>query len=544
MFFMRKNPEYIMHRRIVGVFCLLAIIMTGMIARLYAINASDVLSAAAQAQGRYGLTVAETRGTIYDRNRQRLVNQTFRYVASVMPTPEAATALLEDAGEAERGSLMARLTGGKPFALTVEDSGIYARGVEVFRVVERYGEQQYAPHLIGYLGDGNVGVAGLERAYDGLLAEAGGEVSISYQMDATGRMMNNTVLARDRSGEDPAGGIVLTLDRDIQEVVQQALLRGCTHGAAVVMDVHSGDILGMASLPVFDQNDIAASLTRDDAPFVNRAVSGYNIGSVFKLLVSACALEEGAAGYQHDCQGMVDIAGQVFRCNNDRVHGLCDMQRALEVSCNCYFICLARDVFPPETLLAFVRNLGLGAAAELAPGMSTQAGNLPTAEELSTPAGYANFSFGQGSSLASPLQIAQAVSAIANGGKSVTPRLVLGTTADGLNIAETTVYASNSVLSERSASRLREMMAAVVEQGSGKPATPEIGGAGGKTSSAQTGQMDEDTGEEIVHAWFAGFYPVQEPEYAIAVFVEGGESGEDAAAPIFKQIADGIAFLR
>ena len=88
---------------------------------------------------------------------------------------------------------------------------------------------------------------------------------------------------------------------------------------------------------------------------------------------------------------------------------------------------------------------------------------------------------------------------------------------------------------------VKDMMVSVVEHGSGKKAEPFTGGAGGKTASAQTGQCrDEDGKEEIVHAWFAGFFPVAEPKYVVVVLVEDGESGGDVAAPIFKEIADGI----
>lgn len=537
-----EGLRWVMHRRMLVVFCLLLLLLIGMICRLYTLNTSDILSAAAQTQGKYRLSAAVTRGAIYDRDGELLVNNDYRTIASVVPTPEAAAALLSITPEEERSTLMTRMTGGIPFAIEVEDRTLCARGIDLFRVIKRYGETQYAPHLIGYLGNGNTGAAGLELAYDDLLSEMGGEIVLRYQMDATGRVMEDTATEMDRAGGDPDGGVVLTLDRNIQAITQQALAVGCTSGAAVVLDVQSGDILAMASLPVFDQNDIAASLDREDAPFLNRAVSGYNIGSVFKLIVSACALEQGAGGYQHSCTGLVDVDGKVFRCNNDKAHGLCDMQRALEVSCNCYFIRLAEEMLPAETLLALAENLGLGCSAELAPGMTTQAGNLPTLDELNNPAGYANFSFGQGSSLASPLQIAQVVAAIANGGTAVTPRLVIGTT-DGDTLTENVIYAGSRVCSAQAAARLQTMMQAVVEEGSGKPAAPEIGGAGGKTSSAQTGQIDEASGEEIVHAWFAGFYPAQQPQYAIAVFVENGGSGEQTAAPVFKQIADGIAFL-
>lgn len=536
-----------MYRRITAVFCFIIIMLTAIIYRVYYINATDYISMAAQVQGKYRVTAATTRGIIYDRNLRSLVNNQYRYVASVLPTPQAATALLATVEETQRLPLLDRLSEGLPFAMQVDNSNIFADGVDLFRVPERYGDIRYAPHLIGYLGDGGVGVAGIERAYDDLLAEAGGEISVLYQMDAAGRTMDENAVAVERTNEEPVGGVVLTLDRDMQQAVQKALEAGCERGGAVVLDVATGDILAMASLPVYDQNDIAASLEDPATPFVNRATSGFNIGSVFKLLVAAAALENDVSRYhEHECKGYIEVGGHVFRCNNDAVHGVCDMERALEVSCNSYFISLAQ-LLPPEDVVALVKNLGLGSASELAPGIYTAAGNLPDPSELEGPAVYANFSFGQGSSLASPLQMAQAVAAIANGGLAVTPRLVSGQTSDGLNLTEPRpIYAPNRVLDEKTAEVMQEMMIAVVEEGSGKPARPVSGGAGGKTSSAQTGQMiadPENPGEEkeIVHAWFAGFAPAENPQYSIVVFVEDGESGERVAAPIFKQIVDNIS---
>lgn len=532
-----------MHRRMTAVFCIMVLLLTGMIHRVYYLGASDYLTAAAQVQGKYRINVAETRGVIYDRNRKPLVGNQYKYVASVLPTPEAAGVLLQNADDKNHAALLERLSDGRPFALEVTDSNLYAQGVDVFRVPERYGGVAYAPHLIGYLGDGDVGVAGIERAFDQQLRQAGGTISVLYQMDALGQMMDAHAVDVERSEDEPTGGVVLTLDRELQQAVQTALGNGCEKGAAVVLEVESGDILAMASLPTFDQTDIAASLDRTDAPFVNRATSGYNIGSVFKVLVAAGALEHGISQYHpYECKGYVDLDGQIFRCNNSAVHGAVDMRRALAVSCNTYFIELAQQI-PPEDLLALCRNLGLNASQELADGLFTQAGNLPTIEELSTPAGYANFSFGQGSSLASPLQMAQAIAAIAGGGTAKQPRLVRGLTADGLNMDEVPAdYMGTQVFSAFTAEVMRELMVAVVEEGSGKPASPITGSAGGKTSSAQTGQYTGTGAEkkEIVHAWFAGFYPAEKPQYVIVVFVEGGVSGERVAAPIFKQIADSI----
>ena len=140
------------------------------------------------------------------------------------------------------------------------------------------------------------------------------------------------------------------------------------------------------------------------------------------------------------------------------------------------------------------------------------------------------------------MQIACLVSAIANGGGAITPRLVAGSTVDGTSLTSpTAVYSPRPVFLPEAAEQVRRMMVSVVEEGSGKNAKPQRGGAGGKTASAQTGQYLD--GEEVVHAWFAGFYPAEEPRYTIVVFCEGGDSGGDRACPVFKEIADGIAAL-
>lgn len=536
-----------LHRRATGVFCILILLLTTMIYRIYFIDASDYITMAANVQGKYRLDVATTRGMIYDRNMKPLVGNEFKYVAAVMPTPQAATALLEVTSEDQKPATLQRLSEGYPFATTIPDSNLYADGIDVFRIPQRFGSKtvaQYASHLIGYLGDDGSGVAGLERAYDDQLKEAGGGIGIVYQMDAAGRMMESTAVGVERTNESTTAGVVLTIDRDIQTVVQSALAAGCEKGAAVVMDVSTGEILAMASLPVFDQNDIAASLESTDAPFVNRAISGYNIGSVYKLIVASAALEYGISqSYEYECKGLVDIGGQVFRCNNNAVHGATDMQRALEVSCNCYFINLAQQI-PQQQLLSTSENMGFGRSVELADGLFTQPGNMPEVAELINPAAYANLSFGQGSSMASPLQISGAISTLANSGLSVTPKLVRGFTPDGLELTDATPrYQSNRIISAKTSETIQKLMVQVVEKGSGKPAKPAIGSAGGKTSSAQTGQMvgDGDDEIEIVHAWFGGFYPADNPRYSITVMVEGGVSGEHVAAPIFKQIADGIS---
>lgn len=191
------------------------------------------------------------------------------------------------------------------------------------------------------------------------------------------------------------------------------------------------------------------------------------------------------------------------------------------------------------------REIGFTRAAQFTDDIRTQSGTLPSDAELESDAAVANLSFGQGSLTATPIQIAQMVSTTANGGFAVTPRLVEGFTDDGKTYYEhTAAYAPSRVFSKRTSDILRETLVNNVEVGSGVKAKPTVAGvgAGGKTASAQTGIYLEPGVEEseVVHAWFAGYFPADTPKYAVVVLVEDGKSGEDTAAPIFRKIADGI----
>lgn len=530
-----------MHKRLLGVYCLFLVLVSLSIFRVYQLTTSSDSVMSYGTQSRYALKISQSRGVVYDRNMQKLVNENYKYIASVLPGPQSLDAMLKNTPEEQHADIINKYQNAIPFSMLVQDQNIYASGIDVFRVPERYSQKQLAPHLIGYMGaGGEYGAAGIEKAFDDILNKYSTSIETHYSIDAIGHIMSGDGTYVKRTGEEvPFGGVVTTLDKNIQIVTQQALENGCEKGAAVVLDIYSGDILAMASIPSFDPNNIAASLESTDAPFINRAVSGYNIGSAFKVYMAAAALESGLTrNYSYTCQGYIDIGGQIFKCNNNAVHGEINMDRALQVSCNTYFVNLGMQIDPKYTL-SMLSNLGFASSSQLAPGIETQTGNMPDVSEFINPAALANFSFGQGTSLATPLQMACAVASIANGGNSVVPRLIIGTTPDGAAITDVTkTYSSNRILSEKTAQTVKDLMIGVIENGSGRTAKPIRGGAGGKTSSAQTGIMKD--GVEEVHAWFTGFYPAEKPRYSIVVFVEGGVSGENVAGPIFKSIADGI----
>lgn len=531
-----------MYKRFLAIFSLMIFLFGMLITRLSLLSVTEPLIEAAQQQSATVLTVAETRGVIYDRKLRPLTGIASKNIAAVLPNEQAADVLMRATPIEKRNELQNKLTGMRPFLWEVDTQALYARGLEVFLVPQRYSDTQPAVHIIGQIDQATgQGASGIERAYDSLLTSAGGVVQMRYATDALQRGIAASPPEIIDSGYLKGAGLVLTIDRDIQEIAESAAQKlDC--GAIVIMDPYTGDILATASFPAYNPNNPSAALSDPLAPFFNRAFAAYSVGSTFKLLTAAAALEAGISPNRtFTCNGAIEVLDQVFHCQNLAGHGTLDMQGALNHSCNPYFISLANEVGGPA-LVYKAQQLGFGTRFEAAPGYFTAAGTLPTLKELKAPAAVANFGFGQGVLTATPIQIATLVSAIANGGGAVTPRLVAGTTSDGKEITTSTVtYSPRQVFREQAALQVREMMLGVVENGSGKNAKPKQGGAGGKTASAQSGQYIN--GEEVVQAWFCGFYPAEHPQYTIVVLAEGGYSGSTIAGPVFADIADGLYAL-
>lgn len=531
-----------MERRCAGVFVTLILLFMAMVLRIFVLSRSAYYAAVAGGQSSWLLEVDQSRGQIYDCNLKPLTGSETRYVAAVEPSAEAAGALYPVLAEEDREAATHALAGLTPFVIDVTSPEVYAPGVEVFEVQDRVSVGQTAVHLIGYLDSEGKGVTGLEAAFDEYLRSCGGSLSVRYATDTMGQALSSTAPEVVNENYGAGGGVVLTIDREIQQAAEQAAARYFEKGAVVVLDVHTGEIRAMASLPSYDPTNVAAALEDPDSPLINRALLPYSVGSTFKVLVAATAIEQGYADHTHDCPGYIQVEDVIFHCHNLAGHGLLNMTQALEKSCNPYFVSLIQ-LTGGESVAAKAAAIGFGSPLELADGITASAGRLPTYEELAVPGQTANFGFGQGYLTATPLQIAQLMATVANDGAAVTPKLIAGYTEDGQTISEyTPTYSPRQVIRESAALQVQQMMIQVVEEGSGTKARPKALGAGGKTASAQTGTYDEN-GEEIVQAWFAGFYPADEPQYAIAVLAEGMESGGDYAAPVFAEICDRIAEL-
>lgn len=527
-----------MRKRSVVAFSVMLVALMAIIIRVLELSQGG-LSEAADQQSSLTITVANVRGTIYDRNMNPLVNRTSRYRACVAGFPEAIAAVAPVLDEKAMAELEERLRTNRPAVVSLDRAVSYTDGLALFQVAERYGENLLAPHLLGYLdGDGLHGVTGIEQAFDDYLIEHSGKATVTYKVDAAGRPLQGEQMEITNTLKEARAGVVLTLDRDIQRIAEAAAKKYIQRGAVVVMEPDTGRILAMTSVPDYQPGTVADCLEAEDAPLLNRALCNYNCGSVFKITALAAALEGGLAPeWRYTCTGQVVVGSNTFHCHHRLGHGQLDMAGGFSVSCNPYFIQLMQTaggqaLYRMSTLLGFDRSL------VLAQGIQTARAMLPAEEELLSPAAVANLSIGQGSLLASPVHIAQIVAAVVNDGQLIRPTVLLGYADKEGTLVEEKPAAPQTAFSPETAATIRDMMVKVVQEGTGQAALPAYGGAGGKTGTAETGWLQD--GKTVVQSWFAGYYPEEEPRYIMAIIAEDTNNTGSKAAPVFKQICDKI----
>jgi penicillin-binding protein 2 len=356
----------------------------------------------------------------------------------------------------------------------------------------------------------------------------------------TGLLGSYSHFLNDEISSPNSQGIVTTLDKKIQKIAEKKAYKNLKKGAVIVMDIHTGEIRAFVSVPTYSPDDISAALTNPDKPLINRPLQSYNVGSVFKLVVASAAMMQGIYDYEYECKGYIDVGGQIIHCSKLNGHGLQNMSDALANSCNPYFISLGQKA-GGENIRNLAEKMGFGRSSVLANGIYGSAGNLPTEDDLAMPAEVANFSFGQGKLLATPVQIATMTSIIANGGYRVDPSLMLGITLDGSTILDKTDVVNRvQIIPSDITKRIREDIKYANYTKEGSNSMTWWATSGVKTSTAQTGRFDED-GNEVYNGWITGFFPGDEPKYSVTVLAEDGGSGNVSAAPTFREIVEEVA---
>lgn len=408
----------------------------------------------------------------------------------------------------------------------------------VFNATDRYDDLSLARHTIGYTDTENTGVSGLEKTFDEYL-KSDKKYRINTINDALHKSITEYGTRAKNADYVNDVNVRTTLDYHIQKLVEKAMDKSDKNSSVVVLDVKTFDVLAMASRPNFTQYDVTEYVKSDGTSLINRAVAQYNAGSIFKIITSAAAIERGLADIDHDflCCGFSETDGVRFNCLNTEGHGVLSMKRAFALSCNCCFLDLG-IIMGAEPVCDMARRFGFGRKI-LETDIGECAGNIPETEI--TKADAANISIGQGSILISPLQAANMACIIANGGVAKKVNIIDAIVDEEGHIIEyLRKEGETEVISRVTAEKIKEMMLEVTVDGTGMNAfAPDIGFICGKTGSAETGWVGDD-GNLNTHAWFCGFYPYENPKYAMVVFVEDGHQGNAAAAPIFKEIAEGI----
>ena len=527
-------------KRVLALYAAILFSFAVILCRLYFLAQNQTYAARAKAQSAVRLALPARRGNFYDHTGALLTGLETQYLALCFPGENSYSRLYAYTDEDGQALLYRNRNRSMPFLLRVERD-LYWQGVSCYPFARRYASAPLCQQLIGYLDGEGHGAAGLEKALDKLLTGTGEHDVLLCAVTAQGQL---------RAGETPqylrqdskAVGVQLTISRQMQRAAEAVAAETMTSGCILVLDTASAAVRASVSMPGYDPDNLAASLDAPDSPFLNRVLECYTVGSVFKPVLAAAALEQGTFP-EYECTGAAVIDGQIFRCAGGVPHGQIGLEEALEKSCNGYFVRLGQQL-GAENLLQAAQRFGFGQEISLAGNLHAASGNLPDAAELARRGQLANFSFGQGSLLASPVQIAAMMNAIASGGMYRTPFFLECTVdeTDGTPLETLAHPQSRRVMSAENATLLRKMLCQVVEEGTAQDAAGLEGGAGGKTGTAQTGQFDAG-GTERKNLWFAGFYPAEKPRWTVIVLQDGQTETAYSSAAIFARLCAMLRIL-
>lgn len=432
-------------------------------------------------------------------------------------------------------------------------------GINIDEDTKRYYPyNNLASQVIGFCGSDNQGLDGIEAKYDKELQ--GKKGAIQKHTDAKGGEIGTEgekyVSAID--GND----LVLTIDLTIQSIVEKYLKEACIDnkctdgGNIVVMNPQNGDILAMATYPNYNLNEPYEAYTDElknvwetmeqgektknlQAVWRNRAIADtYEPGSVFKLITSSAALEEGITQTdkegEFNCNGGIEIAGVRIKCwRYYRPHGSESLRKALMNSCNPVFIGLGQKI-GVQKYYEYLRKFNLLNPTGIdLPGEAT---SIFLAENKVGPVELATISFGQRFEI-TPIQLATAISSISNGGMKVKPRVVKQViNSETKEIRDIPVEKTDRVISEKTSKDVLSMMESVVSEGTGKNAKVAGYRIGGKTGTSEDGV---NTNKYVTS--FCGVAPIDNPQAVVLVTLynptgEGGHQGGGVAAPVGGQI--------
>ncbi len=411
--------------------------------------------------------------------------------------------------DADRGRILA--TDGTVLAQTAAGKRVYPAGESL-------------AHTVGYL-SARYGTSGLESAYDRALTPPATTGDPSAQLAA--------ILASFQGPQKVQVGadIVTTIVPSIQATLFDLLSRH-DRAAGIVLDPRTGAVLAIASVPSFDPNtfdDDFAELSVDPrSPLLNRALDGlYAPGSTFKMFTAGAALESGTVTLDSTFYdpGYLQVGDYTLHNNEDEVTGTADLTQAFALSSNVDFAQIALKM-GTDTFYDYLQRWNIGGSLDFQ--IPASRARFPAKASI-TPGELAQMGFGQGALLMTPLQMALIGATIAMGGNEPRPYIVRQVVFNG-NVTSVNAAATlASPLSADTADKVKKMMVAVVQSGTGTTAS-----LAGVTVAGKTGTATNPSGR--AHSWFVCFAPAEKPRVVVAIIVENGGYGADVAAPIARDV--------
>ncbi len=540
-------------------------------------------------------SIEPPRGVVYDRNGKVLVDnrpsfdvsiilkdaepleQTLEKLSSYIQIPAAdlISTITRTKGRSSYKPIVLKQDIGRNALAALEVHKYDLPGVAVKVNLRRnYINKQYGAHLIGYLSEINqeelksgsypgcrsgdlIGKFGAEKTYENYLRGQRGGRQVEVNVNGQVVRVLQTVSAT------PGNSVYITIDQDTQRKAEE-LLEGVT-GAVVAMEVNSGDILALASSPSFDQNAFVGGISRENwaslisnpfRPMSNRAIQGeYPPGSTYKIITALAGLQEGVIDTEtiFHCPGFYKFGNRVYRCWKKGGHGRVDIFKAVAESCDVFFYQVGQHL-GVDRLAWYAKACGLGSPTGIQLDHEAS-GLIPTAAWKQQRTGIPwqegetlSVAIGQGFNLATPLQMASLIAAVANGGKRYKPIILDGIKSiDGSIVYRQTPQLIGKLpISEATLNIVKEGLWQAVngEKGTARRVRMSHIQISGKTGTSQVvsrkedeQDSEEDTAAHLkAHAWFVAYAPSDAPRIAVSVVVEHGEHGSGAAAPIAKEI--------
>ncbi|HEX8171077.1 MAG TPA: penicillin-binding protein 2 [Thermoanaerobaculia bacterium] len=504
------------------------------------------------------------------------------FLAAVLQLPPA-----EVAARYEKQSKLVNFT--QPFEIyedltmsqvaTIQAQSIAFPEINVVPVQRRnYPYATMAAHVLGFIGEVNekdlkqnpdlqqgdlIGKRGVELMYDQYLRGRGGAEYWEY--DADGRRLSEYAPARKQPV--PGDNVYLTIDFELQRRAEQYFVENEMVGAAVALDPRNGEVLAMVSSPAFNPNVYSKRFTPEvyktitSNPFkieLNRAIQGlYSPGSVFKVVMAIAGMSDGVVNPSttFGCGGSGVFFGRRFRCWKKEGHGTVDVERAMKVSCDIYFYNTGARL-GVDKIAEYAHRLSFGEIshidldgerAGLVPSTKWRTAHPVKGDTKWYPAETISVAIGQGPLIVTPLQVANMIAAVANGGKVLQPhvvRYVDRVQPDGsykrFRVPSRVLH--EVPLSPPALKAVREGLWKVVNEEGGTGGNARIEGLdiSGKTGTVQVIAQHGWVKTEGLpfrykdHAWFASFAPLNNPQMVVVVFIEHGGHGGTDAAPLAK----------